>query len=243
MSKININIIESKIFELLFNYYLKRNIKKDYIPNNYKYFSTPVEIQNWATKYFEYFKTLEKIEFEERMQQAISLNPPERIFLIEDLYKWYAGNFFRNINALLRGAYPYNNVDYVNKKAQILEQEINKFQLEDNVIVIRRISNKFLESYLLKDKKLTKGVVFSDKAFLSTSMYLYYRNYTEGSYKPLKYESLLIIKVPKKTNAIYLEPISNREEYELLLPKNLTIVVEKKIKIFSNYIIFSILKI
>lgn len=242
MSKINISIIESVIFELLFNYYLRRRIKKDYIPNNYTCFYTTDEISNWATKYVEYFKTLEKTELEEKYQQACCLRPSDTLYVIDDVYKWYSGNYFRNINALLRGTYKFKNFEDVNKKVKILENEINKFQLEENVIVIRRISNKFLESHLLNNKKLSEGVVLYDKAFLSTSLYLYYRNGMEGGYSPLKNESIIIIKVPKNTNAVYLEPISERNEFELLLQKELRMIVEKKIKILSNYIIFTIIK-
>ena len=55
--------------------------------------------------------------------------------------------------------------------------------------------------------------------------------------KSLENETLMILKLKKSTCAIYLEPVSKREEYELLLKNGIEFVIERTKNILGNKII------
>jgi hypothetical protein len=155
------------------------------------------------------------------------------------VFEWYSGFTYLNINPYLRGFPVKCDATYATDRIKVMEEEINQFRLKENVIAIRRISNNFLNDYLLNNKKLKKGTVLNDKAFLSTSLDLSFRKNPDGDNPSLDNQTLIILKVDKNTNAIYLEHISKREEFELLLPNNLDIIVEKKVRILNNRILLA----
>lgn len=224
------NYINSKfpqIFEKFVQFILQQQITKDFKPNNYTYFLSPDFINNWGNTHSEYLELKQK-EYNNTT--------------IEHL-QYYAGWFYDSINLFLRtGKDKFNNsddVEYITKRINSINKELTKFSLNENIIVVRRVSNAFLRNYLLNGKRLKKGITISDKAFLSTSIDLSYRKNLNSDHKPLNRETLIFIKVPKGCNCLYIESVSKREEYELLLPINLNLVIEEKYKILNNYVIFS----
>lgn len=224
------NYINSKfpqIFEKFVQFILQQQIAKDFKPNNYTYFLSPNLINNWGSTHSEYLELKQK-----------EYNNPT----VEHL-RYYAGWFYYSINLFLRtGKDKFNQtegLEYIIRRVNGINDEIHKFSLDENIVVVRRISNAFLRNYLLNGKRLKKGITISDKAFLSTSIDLSYRKNLNSDYEPLNNDTLIFIKVPKGCNALYIESVSQREEYELLLPSGLMLIIEKKYKLLNNYIIFS----
>lgn len=223
-------IMLSKISEFILAYFLRKRIKNDLIPDNYIYFQTPQGINDWAKDYFLLFKQMKNEEISNR-----SLN--DRTSAISTL-EAYAGNRHHMVNAYLRDE-NYNDVFGIDKRdATKIKEELIKYYVKENLVVVRKISNNCLKKYLLKGRKLKRGIILTDKGFLSTSLDLSYRRDNNSIIQPLRNETLMFIKVPKGANAIYLEPISQRKEYELLIQCGSEIVVERRIRVLTNQIIF-----
>ncbi|MGE8526081.1 ADP-ribosyltransferase [Chryseobacterium rhizosphaerae] len=222
-----INYRFPQIFEKFINFSLQKQISKDFIPNNYNYFLSPNSINNWGKAHSDY------LEFNQKEYNNAG---------IEHL-QYYAGWVYYNINLFLRSGKDKldqtDDVGYITKRISGIYNEMQKFSLDENIVVVRRVSNAFLRNYLLRGKRLKKGITICDGAFLSTSIDLSYRKNLNSKYEPLNNETLIFIKIPKGCNGIYIESISKREEYELLLPTNLNLVVEKQYKFFNNHLIFS----
>ncbi len=218
-------------FETFCSLYLKKKISSDFMPNGYIYFEDESSIKYWGLIYSEYFKEKRKEYF------ALYSNDNSEL-LPYAVYQWYSGYYYININSYLRGSKRFSYPQHIIKRIDVLKKEISRFGLNENIVVVRRISNDFLKDYLLKGRKLKKGLILIDEAFQSTSLDLFYRKNSESDYEPLNDEVLMIIKIPKGVNAIYLEQVSKREEYELLLQSNLSMVVEKKIQFLNNKLLF-----
>lgn len=220
-----LQISENKV-----NNYLKQIIEEDFVPNNYTFFTAPKEINLWGSEYVDYFNEKEK-EYNESIFYESSYS--REISYPYSVLNWYCGWHYIHINKYLRGF----SSDEENKRIEIITEEINKFALKQYVVCVRRVSNIFFENYLLKNKKSKPGVVFSDDAFVSTSLDLFYRKDKESNHRPLKNETLLVLKLEKGINAMYLEPISKREEYELLLKNEIEFIIEKSKNVFGNRIV------
>ena len=225
-----IGLLKQNTSERFVNKYLARLIAEDFIPNNYTFFTSPEEINHWGSKYVDYFNGKEKeyndsIFYESTHQREISY--PHAVF------NWYCGWHYIHINNYLRGF----SAEGENKRINIITNEIKKFVLEQEIVCVRRVSNTFFEEYLLNNQRLKKGVIFSDEAFVSTSLDIFYRKDKNSNYKSLENETLMILKLKKSTCAIYLEPVSKREEYELLLKNGIEFVIERTKNIFGNKIV------
>jgi len=223
-----LNEYKNKVFELFFKLKINSLIKKDFDPNEYKYFKNSKEIKKWGGKF--------NLYFEDKRKLKNSVLASEDDLQELELLDYYAGYGSEIINKYLRGIQQYliDEKDIENKSTN-LEKIIGKFNLTENLISIRLMPSKFIN----KDYK--KGKIFIEKGFLSTSLNLTYRMDYQGSKIILKNQALLIIKIPKGTNAIYTEEVQpksrQREEYELIIQKNQKIRIESNQKIFSNRII------
>lgn len=224
-----INLKFPQIFESAFSKFLNNQIKNDFAPNKYRFFEDFNAIKDWGDPYAEYFDL--------KKEESLRSLPFQRDISPYAVFEWYSGFTYLNINPYLRGFHVKCDAEYATDRIEVMEEEIHRFKLKENVVVIRRISNDFLKSYLLNNKRLKKGTVLNDKAFLSTSLDLSYRKNVDGDYTPVNDETFIILKVDKGTSAIYLEHISKRKEFELLLPNDLDLVIEKKARILNNRIL------
>ncbi len=204
------------VFEHVFKILLKKWIKKDFTPNNYRYFLNIDSIKDLDNFGYQYVKSLNKSKLE--------------------ILKHYQGNVYYNINRCLRGYLEKNKV--LNKYIEKIEQILGEVTLKENIVVIRRV-----EAWIIKGYK--KQSYFVEKGFLSTSINLSYRLDSESTYKLLDNEALLMLKIPARTNALYVEEVPEKEkrrgEYELLVQKGSVIKFEKIYRIFSNKIVLGTL--
>jgi hypothetical protein len=215
--------MKNKIFELFFQIQIK-SLFKDSSQNGYKYFLNPKDIKDWGDSYDRYFSDLWQ-----RMNRLEVAN--EMAFEWETL-KFYTGYKSLELNKLLRGENVYFQ-DQCYDRIETLANCIEKFSLHENVIVIRRIKNKHWNS-LIK-----KGSIFTDKAFLSTSLNMNYRKDINGNYSNFKNETIILFKVPKGTKACYIESVSKREEFELLIQKGSRYKIEKTRLFLGNRIVIA----
>ncbi len=218
------NNIKNWIFEFVFKIAIFILIKKDLVPNNYKYFCNKKEIDDWGITFNNYFlkkeaklKTPDATEEDKKEMKTLS---------------YYTGYIGEQMNGLLRGDKEYIFPDLI-EHIEILSKLINKFKLSNNVIVVRRVPCKYI------DNNVKKGYIYTDNGFVSTSLNLSYRLNHESIFCPLKNEALIILKIPNGTNACYIEQVSNRGEYELILQKKTKMIIEKNIIILGNRIILA----
>lgn len=225
-----IDFFWQRISEQKTDNFIKRLINEDFIPTNHTFFIDPQEINLWGKKFAEYFNQKEK-EYNESIFYESSQSRNLYPFAV---LNWYCGYYYIPINKYLRG---FLNDDHDKNRIEIITNAINQFALEQDMVCVRRVSNAFFEKYLLKNRKPKTGEIFVDEAFVSTSLDMFYRKNNDSKHKSLKNETLLFLKLKKGTNAIYLEPVSQREEYELLLNREINFQIEKTKNILGNRII------
>jgi hypothetical protein len=226
----NFLIFQNIIYEYIFSKLLKKWIRKDFIPNNYKYFVNSSEIGDWGNFGNLYFKKLNNLK-----NNVIATK--EELFELKsfDFYQGYVGE---RMNNLLRGTNSYLDNDSLFEYITSIENTLNKFELKENIVVLRRTDAKLFNNYKTNSN-------FNEFGFLSTSINLSHREDSEGNNRQLRNEALLILKIPSKSNALYVEEVQNecrrRNEYELLIQKGSRIKIENNFKIFSNRIIIGTL--
>lgn len=216
------NILTEKLIE----YWVNNQIKNDYEPNRFHYFKDTNKIENWGKFFDPYFKIIEQDEENNQMYPKVKTTT-------QTSFKYYAGEYSRLINGYLRYPTHYDNADLVQEHINIINGEFEKNILHENIVVVRKIRNHFIP------KNIKIGTIITDNAFLSTSLDLNYRKNYDGDLAPLNNETLIFIKVERNTQVIYLEPISKRDEYEMLLSPNVNLLVEKKYRILNNQILFT----
>ncbi|WP_159732054.1 ADP-ribosyltransferase [Sphingobacterium sp. 18053] len=215
-----------ELTEKRISYLLEKKIKADYHPNKYKHFNNFSDIKSWSRAFDTYFEEISK----EHYNNLISA---EKIDTSQDALQFYTGYVAESINNHLRRCEIVDPEFVFNKEIEILSREINKNSIEENIVVLRFIRSRFL------NKNLKKGMVLKDKAFLSTTLNLNHRKNTEGNDLDLTKIGLIFIKIPKGTKALYLETVSKKEEFELLLPQNTELLIESIYKISSNQVLFT----
>lgn len=182
------------------NFYNSIRTCKDKCLKNYLDFRSTNEAEKWGEKSFPNLVTNEFKKTEE----------------FQALF-YYGGNMFQPINRYLRGIQDgrdelYSLVNLINNVV------LNNFTPE-NVIVYRSTQIKVIKK-LCSKQILRKGLIFADKAFLSTSLcagcaYDYGKRHSN--------DCLLKLYIPTGTNVAYLSyrgTFSTLNEQELLLAAN-----------------------
>ncbi len=212
---------QNKVFETTFKSFLDKEAAK-----GYKYFSDPREIETWAIKYVDYFENLIY-----KKHNLLATDGEKRIICS---YEYYAGWGGGHINGYLRGFSTMHDPEYLNEKIRILDLELLKFKLDQNLIAVRRIPSCHLIGKINGDE-------FIDDGYLSTSLNTSYRLDEDSKHKLLFKDTVFIIKIPAETHAVFLEVeyISKRDEYELLLPRSTRLKVELIKTIGTNQIIIT----
>jgi len=215
--------IENRIFEFIFSNIIKWHL----IYDQYRYFLNENEINSWAIDDNKYFQ--------EKLSSLFEYGNSDEEFSELRTFDLYCGTIGQDINNLLRGEVYNLKIEYLREFICELESSLNKFKVSENVISIRRMPSKFIDS------RYRKGNTFIERGFLSTSMNLSYREDINAGSTLLENEALLLIKISKGTCAAYIEEAipehRQRKEYELLLQKDLAFYIEKNIKILSNRVI------
>ena len=225
----NTNSVLNNISNYLLEKCFQIKISQINAEGKYKIFNNPIIMNKWGQEASLYFEESREICSMGYIHNE-SIEAKNRKEELEHI-KLYCGFSDKNINNWLR-----NNSDTCYNKSikNSLDRLINRFEIKDNIIVVRRIYDKN------KIKQLKVKDIFSDNAFLSTSLDINYRLNYNCEKRKLYKEAICIIKVPKGTNGVYiqnaLEEDKRKNEYEVLFNRETLLKVEYKIKIFSNYL-------
>ncbi len=224
------------MYRYLFNKRIKHTYHKlileDFERYGFSYFQDEANASEWGRYAFKDW--LAKLKKENENQFFIQ---NER-YLKSSLQaiKWYCGYRYENVNNLLR--FNLNN-GLENISLEIisyLDQEFNFVKLQEGIVVIRWIcKNAFLQNYGI----VNPGEEITDKAFLSTSLLLNYKDELEYGVRDIEKYVLLIIKIPPGKSCLYVEPISERSnEQEVLIPRNSILRIEKSYTVLFRKAIF-----
>lgn len=187
--------------------------------NKYREFFNTDEVNNWVDK--NYTKWLEKIKIERYHMENNDIG---------NLLYGYCGNLSELYNKILRGfsvKCEDDKLKEVLNRIEIINNEILKHRLNENIIVYRATYKNLLKCFNA-GKKVKSGDTFVDKAFVSTSLLLDCAIEFSSSYKC---DSILKLYLPKGIPGVYIKfdyKLSKLEESEFLLPKGCTFVVKKK---------------
>jgi hypothetical protein len=150
-----------------------------------------------------------------------------------DAIQVYTGNAFEEMNKYLRGIIDYNKYE---EEINLAKSALSKASLPEDVIVRRGTNKKGFKALfssndpnedartLFAEENKVKyiGSVVKDNGFLSTSP-----DISGGFHDDINY----IIKVPKGSNAMYVDPISRMQgENELLINQGKSYIVEDLVK-------------
>lgn len=145
-------------------------------------------------------------------------------------FSYYCGSdYSRALNQLCRyGDTMYSfNQNFLIKMKDTMENEINKFTVNENIIGYRTLNYKDLLNSL-NLKKIKRGDIIEDRGFMGVGLVR----------KPLlesqpSYDTVMKIYIPASARAIYLYFISNRnKEQEMLFSLN------TKLEVISNRFYF-----
>jgi hypothetical protein len=136
----------------------------------------------------------------------------------------FTGNQHQQINEYLKSNRNPPTPSY-DKLISLIENEIKLNRCPDDIIVIRWISNvKFDSMYSKKPGNYT----LYEKGFASTATYLTYDHGTDYGLRDIRYEKVLLIKIKKGSNCLFIGNTFGRShEMELTLPANSVFRIEK----------------
>lgn len=222
--------LKKNIANYFLEYYFRKETSQIKKEGRFKIFNNPTLMDKWGEADSNYFEKSRVIaskgyipnETQEEKRRKKELRDIE-------LYCGYSDN---NINNWLRD----NSAFCFDKSIKdSLDNIINRFVINDNIIVVRRI----YKASKIKNRKV--GDILVDKAFLSTSLNINYRLNYQSEEEKLNNEALCIIKVPKGTKGVYiqnaLEERKRRDEYEILFNRETQLEIEYKKRIFNNYLL------
>lgn len=157
----------------------------------------------------------------------------------KDLYetlKWYCGFYSKNINYFLRTNEPVNvwnrefEIEDTQKYISKIDSEMQKRNLHCNLLAVRWVHLNNIQRCLgcqLSEVKPGKECI--EHGYMSTSLHLHYLGeYDDSSPRKISQEILLLLKLPIGNKGIYIrKEISNRDEYEYLINRGTSFVIEK----------------
>lgn len=221
---------KAKLFEIVYAKIVARLISRLTKNQDFRVFNNSEQITNWSSNFINYFET-------------ICIDSKRPLFSEElticDQFARYSGHSYHSINNSLRlNDFTNNTINL--KTAKALTQEIDSFSTRQYLLVSRRLDKLGMKDWL-NGKKLRRGLILSEAAFVSTSLNLYSRYDFENTEEKFTHNNItfLLIEVPIGTKAIYTSAKVERpsNEYELLIQKGTNLLVRDVIKLFSNTIV------
>ncbi|MDC1809055.1 ADP-ribosyltransferase [Bacteroides uniformis] len=156
----------------------------------------------------------------------------------KDLYEMlemYCGYKNESINHFLRMNKPLHSwngefeIEDTLKYISKIDSEMQKRKLHCNLLTVRWVHLDNIQKCLgCQLSEIKPGQECIDRGYMSTSLYLHYTGEYDIAPKKMRHEILLLLKLPIGNNGIYIrKEISNRNEYEYLINRGTSFVIEK----------------
>lgn len=176
--------------------------------SEYRTFTSRDEADNWGNSIYsawakKYVRTM-------NLTHSIS---PRNISIQTSALECYCGYCYRQINSYMRGNDSVENIFI--EAAHILSLIIASAPpIPEKIVVYRLVCDKFVDD-MLENNRHNRPII--ESAFLSTSL-LIDVSYQEEWYSANK--NMLKIYVPQNILGVYVNPITNRGECEMLISPN-----------------------
>ncbi|MFR1830513.1 ADP-ribosyltransferase [Clostridium butyricum] len=146
---------------------------------------------------------------------------------IADLLYCYTGNMNLEFNRIMRGytSLYLEDIEEYTYKIDIINSNISKFELKENIVVWRYTDNKVFKT-LFENQKIKVGANFVEKGFMSTTLIA---KKLEKFAFDHKYNTLLKLYLPKGAKGAYVDFEKGMlDEKEFLLPRDSKFILRKK---------------
>lgn len=179
--------------------------------SQYREFHNEAEVENWAWTHY---------------GDLLGISPKSKLY--EDIFA-YTGSLFTPVNRLLRYAPPYGTLEFSKydpgdfqlayEVIPEIAEVLNRYKTPEDIVAYRFTQFKVMKQ-LCETRWLRSRLVFSDKAFLSTTLL---RKQLLQFGKDHRCNCVLKLYLPKGTHGAYVSFKDKRDllrEYEFLLPPN-----------------------
>ncbi|SKC66399.1 ADP-ribosyltransferase [Maledivibacter halophilus] len=232
---------------------------REFKENVYKYIEDYLVMKKLSSDYQVFFSESESREWSEKKSyiwdDIIDLLIRNALFYgnctskftekIVSTIRFYCGNIYSSINSFLRedgqlfkerDYYYHQMISHIENFDYIFARK----SISENMITFRWMSKSGFENAVgCKLKEVEPGLVYKDKAYLSTSKNLYYDHYNKTTYDESDGVVLLILKVKNGIRAIDVSLVAIRyDEAEILIDKGTKIKIIESVVIKSNNAIF-----
>lgn len=195
---------------LLFLSKLKGYKNMDIDKTQYKVFNSKEEAKNWGELHYK--------DWKEQYNSILSeMKYDDNKVCYHDAIEFYCGYTYRDINKYLR-----NNKNDTSESKYIREYTDMLMlilylspRIEENIVLYRLVSEKFIEELLKND---IKGTPATESGFVSTSLFTGITKIKGESYSNCN--NLLKIYAEKGNVGLYTPIFAGRSEAEMLLPPN-----------------------
>lgn len=188
------------------------------VNNQYREFRDEAEVEDWAWEHY---------------GDLLRMSPKSKLY--EDIFA-YTGSLFTSVNSLMRAAPPYGapefskydpgDFQFAYEVIPGIADALDRYETPENIVAYRFIRLKAMKR-LCGTMWLRSGLVFSDKAFLSTTLL---REKLMQFWKDHRCDCVLKLYLPKGAHGAYVSFKDKRDllrEYEFLLPPNLKFKIVK----------------
>ncbi|MCE8595652.1 ADP-ribosyltransferase [Bacteroides fragilis] len=199
------------------------------------------------------FRTVESIDKWSEEDRNIVASPIKRetnywsnkCYDSKDLFEMlemYCGYKNESINHFLRMNKPLHTwnsefeIEDTQKYISKIDSEMQKRNLHCNLLAVRWINlNNILICLNCQLSEIKPGRICVDSGYMSTSLHLHYIGEYDIAPREMSQEILLLLKLPIGSNGIYIrKEISNRDEYEYLINRGTSFLIEKVYYNFSR---------
>ena len=109
-----------------------------------------------------------------------------------------------------------------------LDNILSDKKLDENTVAVHWLKKKFESYFGITLHSIRKDSVYFYKGYLSTSVWINYIGQYNMVPRNINDHVLLLLKLPKGINGIYVEgDISNRDEYELLIHRGCYLKIKR----------------
>jgi hypothetical protein len=181
------------------------------LPDNklesYRQFTSREEAKAWGNKHYGQW-------FSEIQRETLGCMPSHPILT-------YSGSWYKAINRYMRAG--NNNDDELNNDIASINEEMNKFELPENIVVYRYSYKSLLKAFC-STSNVQKHSIIEDKAFLSTTLF---KESLKDFARQNRCDCLLKLYLPKGTHGVYIGKVNHSvlDEQEFLLPPHLSFTV------------------
>ena len=173
-------------------------------------FESSIDAEKWGEDHYACWAK----RYKEIMHIAADINRREVSYPFCTIEE-YCGHVYKEINSYLRGNYQGDSEAMYKEMSHILIMLLCEApRIPDNIVVYRLVSEKFMSELYRNNQS---GLPTIEPGLMSTSMF---ESIVGSDEAYAQHKNILKIYIPKGTPGIYVNAVTQRSEYEVLLAPN-----------------------